>query len=189
MESNELKIIINELIKLTMKMFRNKWFMPKALATVFVLTIGISSCGDDDADTTPSYRYIKVVMNGNSENEGSHLTEITLLNGSNAISVDAAKVSLTGFDSKTSSAPDLSIAEILFDGEGEDGGEIWAGISTSTVLEVDFGQAYKFTNVKLGVFKNSENTRNYLNVEVLISSDGSEYTSLGTKDVLASETF
>lgn len=121
---------------------------------------------------TGSSQYLKIQMNGNTSNAWNHLTEVTLINDGTEYVLPVGH-----------NAP-----SILGDGIGVDGASTaFYGLDSSGLLMIDLGGGYDFDAVKLGVFNGD--SRTYEDVEVSISTDGSQFSTAVIKDVQSSNTF
>ncbi|WP_417359569.1 glycoside hydrolase family 16 protein [Galbibacter sp.] len=117
-------------------------------------------------------RFVKIQMNGNTVNNWSHLTEVTLINEGGEFPLP------TGHDAPS----------ILGDGVGINGSSSgYYGLDSSGLLVIDLGQEVSFTAVKLGVF-NGDN-RTYVDVEVSLSKDGITYGNVETHDIQGAQVF
>lgn len=125
-----------------------------------------------ETPATGTSQFIKIQMNGSTANNWDHLTEVTLIHQGTEYVLPVGH-----------NAP-----AILSDGVGVDGASTgYYGLDSSGLLVIDLGQGYEFEAVKLGVFNGGNRT--YEDVEVSLSSDGSQYGSTVVKDVQSSETF
>ena len=124
-----------------------------------------------------SYRYIRIVMNGNTETtSGNHLTEVSLMNGTNRvtdIAVDSVVVTTPGVSASGS---------ILFDGEDIMGGfKFYDAGDGSKTINIDLGLLYSFERVGLGVIISGD--RVYTDVRVSVSVDNTTFKGPVTQDI------
>ncbi|NKI27972.1 glycoside hydrolase family 16 protein [Arenibacter sp. 6A1] len=119
-----------------------------------------------------AYQFIKIQMQGSTANMWSHLTEVTLIDGSSEF------VMPTGHNAPS----------VLGDGIGVDGASTgYYGLDASGLLVIDLGQKINFNALKLGVFNGD--SRTYQGVEVSLSKDGVTYGTIATQDIQNSQIF